>query len=86
MDRLIDRIQDARVDQAILFGHGHCLRALTMVWLGLELVAGAQFELHTGTICTCRRSGTAAPWSCGTLPSTAPLRPDIPTCQRRQSL
>ena len=22
-----------------------------MVWLGLELVAGAQFELHTGTIC-----------------------------------
>jgi hypothetical protein len=33
------------VKQAILFCHGHCL---TMVWLGLDLVAGAQFELHTG--------------------------------------
>jgi broad specificity phosphatase PhoE len=52
MNRLIERVQGARVEQAILFGHGHCLRALTMVWLGLELVAGAQFELHTGTICT----------------------------------
>ncbi len=37
--------------RSLLFGHGHALRALTMVWLGLELVAGAQFELHTGTIC-----------------------------------
>ncbi len=52
MNRLIERVQGAGVQQAILFGHGHCLRALTMVWLGLELVAGAQFELHTGTICT----------------------------------
>jgi broad specificity phosphatase PhoE len=51
MNRLIERVQGAGVEQAILFGHGHCLRALTMVWLGLSLVVGAQFELHTGTIC-----------------------------------
>jgi broad specificity phosphatase PhoE len=51
MDRLIDKVQNAGVEQAILFGHGHCLRALTMVWLGLDLAAGAQFELYTGTIC-----------------------------------
>ena len=50
MNRLIERVQGARVEQAILFGHGHCLRALTMVWLGLDLVAGAQFELHTGCL------------------------------------
>jgi broad specificity phosphatase PhoE len=50
MNRLIDRIQSAGVDQVLLFGHGHALRALTMVWLGLDLIAGAQFELHTGTI------------------------------------
>ena len=51
MDRLVAKIHAAEVEQAILFGHGHALRALTMVWLGLDLVAGAQFELHTGTIC-----------------------------------
>ena len=51
MNRLIGRIQDVGVEQVLLFGHGHALRALTMVWLGLELVVGAQFELHTGTIC-----------------------------------
>ncbi|HEV2931270.1 MAG TPA: histidine phosphatase family protein [Propionibacteriaceae bacterium] len=50
MNRLIERIQSAGVDQVLLFGHGHALRALTMVWLGLDLIAGAQFELHTGTI------------------------------------
>jgi broad specificity phosphatase PhoE len=51
MDRLIATVHAADVEQAILFGHGHALRALTMVWLGLDLAAGAQFELHTGTIC-----------------------------------
>ena len=37
MDRLIAKIHAADVEQAILFGHGHALRALTVVWLGLDL-------------------------------------------------
>ena len=51
MDRLIATIHAAAVEQVILFGHGHALRALAVTWLGLDLRAGAQFELHTGTLC-----------------------------------
>jgi broad specificity phosphatase PhoE len=48
--RVIDRVLAAEVEQAICFAHGHSLRALSMCWLGLDLIHGAQFELDTATI------------------------------------
>ena len=50
MDRLIERIRSASVDRAICFGHGHALRALTVRWMGLDLMWGAHFPLDTATI------------------------------------
>jgi probable phosphoglycerate mutase len=49
-DRLIERIRASGVDRAICFGHGHALRALTVRWMGLDLMWGAHFPLDTGTI------------------------------------
>ena len=50
LDRLITRLQDSGVERAICFGHGHCLRTLTLRWLQLELAVGEQFPLGTGTV------------------------------------
>jgi broad specificity phosphatase PhoE len=50
LDRLISRIQDSGVEQAICFAHGHILRALTVRWLELDISAGVHFPLDTGTI------------------------------------
>ena len=38
------------MDRAICFGHGHALRALTVRWMGLDLMWGAHFPLDTATI------------------------------------
>jgi broad specificity phosphatase PhoE len=48
--RLIDRIEASGADPVICFAHGHALRAMTMVWLGLDLSIGAHFELDTATV------------------------------------
>ncbi|HEY5787145.1 MAG TPA: histidine phosphatase family protein [Microlunatus sp.] len=50
MDRLIERIRSSGVDRAICFGHGHSLRALTVRWLGLDLLWGENFPLDTATV------------------------------------
>ncbi len=50
LDRLIARLQDSGVERAICFGHGHCLRALTLRWLRFDLAVGEQFPLDTGTV------------------------------------
>ena len=47
--RVIQRCLDARGDAA-LFAHGHVLRILTSVWLGLAPNNGQAFALSTGTI------------------------------------
>jgi probable phosphoglycerate mutase len=48
--RLIDRIESAGADPVICFAHGHALRALMTVWLGLDIAVGAHFELDTATV------------------------------------
>ena len=48
--RLIDRIEASAADPVICFAHGHALRALMTVWLGLEIGFGANFELDTATV------------------------------------
>ncbi|CPU66993.1 acid phosphatase [Mycobacteroides abscessus] len=35
----------------VLFAHGHLLRVLATVWLGLDPALGARFELGTAAIC-----------------------------------
>jgi broad specificity phosphatase PhoE len=50
LDRVIERIRESGVERAICFGHGHALRALTVRWMGLDLMWGAHFPLDTGTI------------------------------------
>lgn len=50
LDRVVRLVRSSGVDQAICFGHGHALRALTMCWLGLDLSLGAHFPLDTSTV------------------------------------
>jgi probable phosphoglycerate mutase len=47
---VVARVRESGVDQAICFGHGHALRALTMRWLGFDLSSGVHFPLDTGTV------------------------------------
>ncbi len=50
MRRLIDRIESSGADPVICFAHGHSLRALMTVWLGLDITFGARFCLDTATV------------------------------------
>jgi len=49
VQRIIDRCTQVDADVAI-FAHGHVLRILTAVWLGLPPSNGQLFALNTGTI------------------------------------
>lgn len=48
LDRVVDRVRG--VERALVFGHGHALRALTARWLGLPVAAGAHLRLDTATL------------------------------------
>ncbi len=50
LNRVVQRVRDSGVEQAICFAHGHSLRALTLCWLGFDLSLGGHFPLSTGTI------------------------------------
>jgi broad specificity phosphatase PhoE len=50
LDRVVARVRASGVDQAICFGHGHALRALTMRWLEFDVARGVQFPLDTSTV------------------------------------
>ena len=47
--RVIDRLAAAEGDAAV-FGHGHALRVLTALWVGLAPEDAERFALETGTI------------------------------------
>ena len=49
LDRVVHRLAGTG-GRALVFGHGHALRALTARWLGLEVGAGRLFRLDTATI------------------------------------
>jgi broad specificity phosphatase PhoE len=40
----------ARDGRTLVFGHGHALRALTALWLGLPVTDGRLFKLDTSTV------------------------------------
>jgi broad specificity phosphatase PhoE len=53
LDRVVDRLRgnDRRAgSRALVFGHGHALRALTARWLGLAVTDGRLFRLDTATL------------------------------------
>ena len=49
LDRVVGRLR-AVPDRALVFGHGHALRALTARWLGLPATDGRLFRLDTATL------------------------------------
>ena len=49
LDRVVERLR-AVPERALVFGHGHALRALTARWLGLPATDGRLFRLDTATL------------------------------------
>jgi probable phosphoglycerate mutase len=49
LDRVVARLREVP-DRALVFGHGHALRALTARWLGLPVTDGRLFRLDTATL------------------------------------
>ncbi|MCR1980860.1 histidine phosphatase family protein [Cellulosimicrobium cellulans] len=51
--RVLGRVEPTLQDggDVVLFAHGHLLRVLATVWLGLDPALGARFELGTAAIC-----------------------------------
>jgi broad specificity phosphatase PhoE len=54
VDALIDELSDLcrAGGHALLFSHGHLLRALAVRWIGMPLTVGRLLELGTGSIST----------------------------------
>ncbi len=50
LQRVVDRVRSSGVDRALVFAHGHSLRALSMEWLGMEVATAKHFPLQTGTL------------------------------------
>jgi probable phosphoglycerate mutase len=49
LDRVVSRVRDVEGD-ALVFGHGHALRALAARWLGLPVSEGRLLRLDTATV------------------------------------
>ncbi len=49
LDRVVKRVRSVDGD-ALVFGHGHALRALTARWLGEPIAAGRLYRLDTATV------------------------------------
>jgi broad specificity phosphatase PhoE len=54
VDRVLERVRAVheRGGDAIVFGHGHCLRILAARWVGLAAIDGRRFALSTATLST----------------------------------
>ncbi len=50
LTRVVERVRSSGVDRVLCFGHGHSSRALTLVWLGLDIGLGESFPMETGTL------------------------------------
>jgi probable phosphoglycerate mutase len=49
-DRVIDRVLSEATERALVFSHGHLLRALAARWIGEEVAFGRRLVLATGTL------------------------------------
>lgn len=50
LEQTIVRAQREGIERIACFGHGHCLRALTLTWLGLDFSVGDRFPLGTAML------------------------------------
>jgi broad specificity phosphatase PhoE len=50
LDRVVDRVRASGVERAIIFGHGHALRALMLRWLEFDVKLGVHFPMDTSTV------------------------------------
>lgn len=50
LGRAIDRARAAGEERVLIFGHGHALRVLSMLWLGAPVEMAASFPLLTGSL------------------------------------
>jgi len=50
LDRVVARVREGEGGDALVFGHGHALRAFTARWLGLPVADGRLFRLDTATV------------------------------------
>jgi broad specificity phosphatase PhoE len=52
LDRVVTTLLDscAHGGDILVFGHGHSLKALTIRWLGLDIVHGRHLDLGTGSV------------------------------------
>ncbi|HSO68589.1 MAG TPA: histidine phosphatase family protein, partial [Arachnia sp.] len=50
LGRAIDRARAAGEERVLIFGHGHALRVLSMLWLGAPVKLAASFPLLTGSL------------------------------------
>lgn len=49
LSRVVERVR-GEPGRTLVFGHGHALRALTALWLGLPVTDGRLFRLDTATV------------------------------------
>jgi broad specificity phosphatase PhoE len=50
MDRLLRSLDDSTAGDVLLFGHGHCLRALTARYLGFPITLGSRLRAEAGSL------------------------------------
>lgn len=70
LTRVVDRIRASGHERVLVFGHGHALRSLAVVWLGLPVAEGAHFPLYTGRVCVLgyeKESPALVAWNVGDL-------------------
>ena len=50
LTRVMTRVRDSGVDNAICFAHGHALRVLALTWLDFPLVFGQSFPVEVSSV------------------------------------
>lgn len=70
LGRVVQRARESGVSDALVFGHGHALRSLAMVWLDFPIRMAAHFPLHTGGVSILgyeKESPALVAWNVGDL-------------------
>lgn len=50
LTRVVQRVRDSGVENAICFGHGHASRVLALCWLDFPIIFGQSFPLDTSSV------------------------------------
>jgi probable phosphoglycerate mutase len=50
LGRVVDKVRFSGVDKAICFSHGHALRVLALLWIGVGVEHGGAFPLGTASL------------------------------------